>query len=203
MPNMIWDPIAMAYRYEPSGVQIQGTSFTDANDIIVKLASYDFRILARPFVKNIVIREMVRDGFTSMTSWRGVYDEVVRRIALRAPLALPWRGRNGMIEFLSIPVQFRAALRNLIDNDNPLPGHDRGAHTGIPMAETAGAGNPREYDLSADANGRATRCQKDGTIAYYYSTTHAGASYNYHLIVSGGRPILRGAIDGINRVDVP
>ena len=108
-------------------------------------------------------------------------------------LKLEWSGRTAghYIRFGQIAPPQQTAVRNLINNGNPLPGHDRGAHQTSPTAVRRGVA--REYDLTAGREGRLTTKNVGGKIAYYYSRHHAAATYEYLLITdANGRPILRG-----------
>jgi hypothetical protein len=201
MPRQVWDPQARMYRFEVEGIQVGGTSFTSYAAVANKLRDYNLTLDARPATISSTITELIAATFTA-TSWREVYNELVDRIKQKAPKKEPWEGKNGYIEWLSIPVTYRAALANLINNDNAMPGHDRGPHNTNPLKITGGGGQFREYDLTSTAQGRVTRCTKGGVHAFYYATTHAFGTYNYYLIVNGDKPVLRGAIDNINRVNV-
>ena len=109
------------------------------------------------------------------------------------PLKTEWKGKSGTgyISLLRIPREHRAAVINLINNNDPAPGHDRGHHQTNP-AKTSG-GSFREYDLTVQNNGRMTTRSQHGRRGYYYSPHHAFATYEYLLITDdAGRPILRG-----------
>jgi hypothetical protein len=110
-----------------------------------------------------------------------------------------WRGRTnpGTIRFSAIPVEHRLAARNLINNNLPAPGHDRGIHNTNPSAFNH-PGHVKEFDLSVDEDGRMTRLiGGGGRRAYYYSRHHAAATYQYLLVTdNNGRPYFRGGPAG-------
>lgn len=104
--------------------------------------------------------------------------------------AVTWKGKNGHISLSAVPNNHRVAVRNLIDQNDPTPGHDRGAHATNPS--TGAAGTYREFDLTAGRDGRATRLNRNGRRAIYYSNTHAFGTYKYALVTDAhGRPLLR------------
>jgi hypothetical protein len=107
---------------------------------------------------------------------------------------LTWRGRTNpnYIRFSAIPVAHQPAIRNLINNNLPAPGHDRGVHLTSPSLGANGA--YREFDLTLAAAGRATKLTRPGgRRAIYYSRHHAANTYEYLLVTDNhGRPYLRG-----------
>jgi hypothetical protein len=201
MPKQVWDRAAGKWTQVPDGIQVGGTSFTDQSVVKDKLTEKSLLPDARNQTVVTVINAMIADVFSAQT-WKEVYDEIVGRIKNLAPTKDAWLGKsgNGYTEWSQIPLNYRTALKNLIDNGNPAPGHDRGAHTVNPMKIQGNVQETLEYDLESNRNGRATRVKKQGVYAYYYSTGHAAATYSYYLIVRGDKPVLRGAIDGINKV---
>ena len=105
-----------------------------------------------------------------------------------------WRGKtaNGTFPFTSIPHNYQASVRNLINNGNPLPGHLRMNHNTNPTGNRVN-GTSREYDLSANREGRLTTLVTNNRRAFYYSRHHAAATYEYLLLTDAhGRPIFRG-----------
>ena len=118
---------------------------------------------------------------------------------LMAEMAAHWRGRTnpGTIRFNQIPAAHQAAARNLINNNLPAPGHDRGIHNTRPTVLNPN-GQVREFDLSINGEGRMTRLVgAGGRRAYYFSRHHAAATYEYLLVTDrNGRPYLRGGPAG-------
>ncbi|HXT16435.1 MAG TPA: hypothetical protein VN706_12435 [Gemmatimonadaceae bacterium] len=118
-----------------------------------------------------------------------------------------WLGRTnpGWIRFSQIPAAQQPGARNLIVNNLPAPGADRGVHNTNPVA--AGGGTVREFDLTAAHDGRMTRrVAGPGRRGYYFSRHHAAAQYEYLLVTdSRGRPLLRNlpAADPIPEVPCP
>ncbi|MDN3578342.1 hypothetical protein QWZ03_16355 [Chitinimonas viridis] len=148
------------------------------------------------FCLDQAVAAIFRDNM-AFVSTSDFLSQVVERVAAaHAELDVQkhaWRGRTpgNYIRFAQIPLVYQAAVRNLIDNNNPFPGHDRGPHTTNPGA--AGAGTAREYDLSASRDGRLTIRTQGGRRAFYYSRHHAAATYEYLLITdNANRPIFRG-----------
>lgn len=106
-----------------------------------------------------------------------------------------WKGRTPghFIRFQDIPLAYRAAIRNLISNNRPAPGHDRGRHQSSPIMGNAGRATTREYDLTLSREGRLTVRTLNGRRGYYYSRHHTEGMYEYLLITdSVGRPIFGG-----------
>jgi len=201
MPKQVWDPTTRSYTFVPEGIQVAGVSFTTRAPVVEKLRDRGLSIEARAATTASVLDEMIRDTF-ACTGWSEVQQEAIRRIKLRAPAKEPWIGKHGYMEFTGIPGMYQASLKNLIDNNDPAPGHDRGAHATNPMNIQGAITSKTEYDLTATQAGRATRVVKGGVWAFYYSTSHAHGTYNYYLIVYGDKPVLRGSIDEVNRVEL-
>jgi hypothetical protein len=185
----------------PDGIQVGGTSFTDRNVVGLKITHFlTGKVTNR--TQASAITAMLAECFSAQT-WKEVADEVITRAKAAMPDKSAWEGKNGYIEFARVDAAQKAALKNLINNDNPAPGHDRGAHATNPMRIVGNVSETKEYDLTAAAVGRVVRVTRQGVKAYYMSVHHAAATYQYYLVLQGDKPVLRGALDGVNQVQLP
>lgn len=201
MPKQVWNVALRRYEMVPDGVQIAGTSFTNAQVIAQKVNPLIAgKIL--DFSRASIVTDMLKDGY-SASSWKELADEMVDRVKASMPKKETWEGKQGYIEWVRVDANYRAALKNLIDTDDPAPGHDRGLHATNPMKMQGNPTEIREYDLSAAAAGRVTRITQKGVKAYYMSIHHAAATYQYYLLLHDGKPVLRGSLDGVNKVALP
>lgn len=108
----------------------------------------------------------------------------------------------GVQRFSAIPLGRQADVRTIIGLPNTVYAGalERGEHTSDPRGPKPGqpAGVQRlEYTLGADGEGRMTRANYSGVVAFYYSKNHAAAMYTYWLIVDDhDNPYLRGNAAG-------
>jgi len=201
MPKQVWNVAQRRYEMVPDGIQVAGTSFTDGQVIASKINHF-VTGKVRDATRAAAVNAMIADCFSTST-WKEVADEVIARVKAMMPSKNTWEGKNGFREFSQVTANQRAALKNLIDNDNPSPGHDRGAHATNPMRQVGALSEIREYDLTAAQEGRVVRITKNGVKAFYVSVHHAAATYQYYLVIQGDKPVLRGAIDAVNQVPLP
>jgi hypothetical protein len=202
MPKRVWNVAAGRYDMVPDGIQVGGTSFTDRQVISSKIDHFLAGKVTVAANKATALTAMLADCFSTAT-WKGVADEVILRVSAMMPSKATWQGKQGYREFAAVDATWKAALKNLIDNDNPAPGHDRGLHGTNPMNSVGAVTEIREYDLTAGQAGRVVRVIRQGVKAYYVSIHHAAATYQYYLVLVGDKPVLRGSIDPVNQVKLP
>jgi hypothetical protein len=148
-----------------------------------------------------------RTGCTGVVRWnwvRPVYDPAPVVLTLEEQLCARYKNITYALQrFSNIPANWRPAVRAIIGG--AAGPWDRGAHVTDPRGNKAGepaSVGTREFHLDADEEGRVTRGNYNGVFAFYYSPSHAAATYTYKLIVDGNDcPILRGGAN--HQVAVP
>lgn len=207
-----WNPETRSYEYHATGLYVDGIDY-DAKGALKKWEERGGATNCRKQTAQTLIAALIAEkaSFEKHHLW---LEEMERRIVARnAGLVDSARGKvfggglQGKIAYASIPVNFRPAIKAIVEAPGHHATYDRGAHQTCPAAQTGGFSQYREFHLTATRDGRAVTAVRDGIRYIYYSTTHAASTYNYQLVVFPFRlanmalpvemPMMGGTKDGL------
>ncbi|EPX79032.1 hypothetical protein [Litoreibacter arenae] len=182
----VWNPATRSYDFLADGLTVDGVEY-DEQTAMAKWNDRQGASKCRKAVARSIIKTMVQDceNFDKHHLWLGEMEN--RILSLNHDLIDRVKGKGSggkhTISFKNIPTARRPGILAIVNGNGA--NHDRKKqHNTTPALQVNAVQGPfKEYHLVvASEDGRATTAMCRGEMLIYYSTTHAAATYNYHLV---------------------
>jgi hypothetical protein len=174
----VWDVETKAYKWVQEGIWIDGTDYS------AKEAEEKWNRRFPKTVRHVILLNLLgryvqeKLSFDATHKFMNQVEEDI--VALNHSYVASYLGKgNKKISYESIPERWRQGIQQIAKE--ATEGYDRGRHSTCPSISQS-AHPYREFHLEPSKDGRATTAKHMGMIFIYYSTTHAFATYDYHLV---------------------